>query len=341
MKPVPVAVVGLGFMGSRWARTLAEHPLADVRTVSDVRDDVGREAADRLGARFVPDALEAAADPEVEAVVVCTPEHLHLEPALTAIDAGKAVAVEKPLAHTVEDGEQIRDRAEERGVPVLAGHILRFEARYAAARQAIEAGDLGAVQAVRHERIGLVGDQDVLRGRTTIPLYYGVHELDLARWFAGEVQRIYAERSEGVLRAHGYEVEDLYSAVLRFASGAHGTATLGWSLPRSMPGYGMAGVVIIGEHGVVRIAQNDVGLLIVDQNGPRHADAYYAPEVHGRVRGALAVEVDHFVDCARGAADPLCTAHDGTEAVRLALAMEASAQRGAPVELARPAGNEP
>ena len=94
-------------------------------------------------------------------------------------------------------------------MPVLAGHILRFEARYAAARQAIEAGDLGGAGAC-HERIGLVGDQDILRGRTTIPLYYGVHELDLARWFAGEVQRIYAERSEGVLRAHGYEVEDLY-----------------------------------------------------------------------------------------------------------------------------------
>jgi predicted dehydrogenase len=330
---VPVAVVGLGFMGSRWARALAEHPLADVRAVSDVREELGRETAERLGARFVRDGLDAADDPEVEAVVVCTPEHLHVEPALAAIAAGKAVLVEKPLAHTVEDAVRIRDRAAERGVPVLAGHILRFEARYAAARRAIEADELGTVQAVRHERIGLVRDQDVLGGRTTIPLYYGVHELDLARWYAGEVERITAERSEGVLRAHGYPIEDLYSAVLRFATGAHGTAMLGWSLPGTTPGYGLAGVTIIGERGVLRISQGDAGVVVVDEDGARYPDAFYAPDVHGRLRGALAVEADHFVDCARGVAEPLCTAHDGAEAVRLALAMEASAERGEPVSV--------
>jgi predicted dehydrogenase len=341
VKPVPVTVVGLGFMGSRWARVLAEHPLAEVRVVSDVREDLGRRTAEELGARFCGDGPETAADPEVEAVVVCTPEHLHVESALAAIAAGKAVMVEKPLAHTVADAELIRDRAAERGVPVLAGHILRFETRYAAAWRAIQAGELGAIQAVRHERIGVVGDQDVLQGRTTIPLYYGVHELDLARWYAGGVVRIHAERSEGVLRARGYDVDDLYSAVLRFASGAHGTAMLGWSLPRSMPGYGLAGVTIIGELGVVRIVQGDTGLLVADETGPRSADIFYAPEVHGRLRGALGVEADHFVDCARGAADPLCTAHDGTEAVRLALAMEASARRGAPVEFPRAQEREP
>jgi predicted dehydrogenase len=333
VKPVPVAVVGLGFMGSRWVRALAEHPLVELRVVSDIREPLGRRTAERHGARFIRDAAEAARRLDVEAVVVCTPEHDHVEPALAAIDAGKAVLVEKPLAHTVEDAERIRDRAERQGVPVLAGHILRFEARYAAARRAIEAGELGAVQAVRLERIGVVADQDVLRGRTTIPLYYGVHELDLARWYAGDIDRIYAERSEGVLRREGYEIEDLYSAVLRFKSGAHGTATLGWSLPRSTPGYGMAELTIIGEHGVVRVNQGDAGLLLVDEQGARQPDTYFAHELHGRLRGALAVEADHFVDCARGVVEPLCTAHDGTEAVRSALAMEESARSGARVEL--------
>jgi len=328
VRPVPVAVIGLGFMGSRWARALAEHPGAELRVVSDVREDVGRPVADRLGARFCPDPLEAAAEPGLEGVAVCTPEHLHVEPALAAVEAGRAVMVEKPLAHTVEEAGRIRDRALERGVPVLAGHILRFEPRYAAARRAIEAGEIGAVQAVRHERIGLVSDQDVLRGRTSIALYYGVHELDLARWYAGEVERVYAERSEGVLRALGYEVEDLYSACLRFASGAHGTAMIGWSLPKATPGYGIGGVTVIGERGVLRIWQGEVGMLAVADSGLRDLDVYYAPEVHGRLRGALAIEADHFVDCARGVAEPLCTANDGAQAVRLSLAMEESARSG-------------
>jgi predicted dehydrogenase len=330
-----VAVIGLGFMGSRWARALAEHAGAEVRIVSDVREDVGRKAADDLSARFVADPLEAAADPEVDAVVVCTPEHLHLEPALAAIEAGKVAMVEKPLAHTVQDCELIRDRARALGVPVLAGHILRFEPRYVSAKKAIDDGAIGEVQALRHERIGLVSDQQVLRGRTTIALYYGVHEFDLARWYAGDVQRIYAERSEGVVRSHGYEVDDLYSAVLRFADGAHGTAMLGWSLPARTPGYGIGGVTVIGARGVVRISQGDVGMLVVDEEGQRDLDTYFAPDVHGRLRGALAVEVDHFVDCARGGVEPACTAADGTEAVRVSLAMEASARQGVPIEVAR------
>jgi predicted dehydrogenase len=331
--PVRVAVIGLGAMGSRWARTLAEHAGARVSVVSDIREDVGRTAADQLSACFVADPLDAAVHRDVNAVVVCTPEHLHLEPTLTAIDAGKAVMVEKPLAHTVEDSEAIRDRATKCGVPVLVGHILRFEPRYAAAHDAVAAGAIGAVQAVRHERIGLVTDQDVLRGRTTIALYYGVHEFDLARWYAGEVERIYAERSDGVLRAHGYELEDIYSAVLRFRNGAHGTAMLGWSLPARTPGYGIGGVTVIGERGVIRISQGDVGLLVIDQDGPRDVDAYYAPAVHGRHYGALAIEVDHFVECARGAVEPVCTAVDAVEAVRISFAMEASAEQRRPIDV--------
>jgi predicted dehydrogenase len=331
---VRVAVVGLGAMGSRWARGLAEHPGARVSVVSDIREEVGRAAADQLSARFVADPLDAAAHRDVDAVAVCTPEHLHVGPALAAIDAGKVVMVEKPLAHSVEDAEAIRDHAAGRGVPVLVGHILRFDPRYAAAHDAVAADTIGAVQAVRHERIGLVSDQDVLRGRTTIALYYGVHEFDLARWYAGEVERIYAERSDGVLRGQGYEIDDLYSAVLRFRSGAHGTAMLGWSLPQRTPGYGMGGVTLIGERGVISVRQGDAGILVVDDDGQRDVDAYYAPTVQGRLRGALAIEVDHFVDCARGTATPSCTVADGLEAVRISLAMEASAAEGAPVELA-------
>jgi predicted dehydrogenase len=331
--PVRVAVIGLGAMGSRWAQALAEHAGSRVSVVNDIRENAGRTAANGLSARFVGDPLEAAAHPDVDAVAVCTPEDLHLEPALAAIDAGKAVMVEKPLAHTVEGSEAIRDRAAARGVPLLAGHILRFEPRYAAAHDAVAAGTIGAVQAVRHERIGLVTDQDILRGRTTVALYYGVHEFDIARWYAGEIERVHAERSEGVLRAYGYEIEDLYSAVLRFRSGAHGTAMLGWSLPPRTPGYGIGGVTVIGERGVIRISQGDVGLLVVDRDGQRDVDSYYAPTVHGRLRGALAIEADHFVDCVRGGAEPACTAADGVEAVRISLAMEASAEQGSAVDV--------
>lgn len=330
---VAVGVVGLGFMGSKWARSLAQHAGARLAVVSDLREDLGRRLAAEWGATYVGDPLEAVSHPELDGVVIATPEHAHVELALAGLEAGKSLAVEKPLANTVEEARRIRDRAEELGIPVLAGHILRFEPRYFAIRRAIESGEIGTVQAIRSERIGLVSDQDILKGRTSIALYYGVHEFDIARWYAGDVDRIYAERSSGVLQARGFEVEDLYSATLRFAGGGHGTAMVGWSLPPATPGWGIAGFTVIGEEAVLRVTQGEVGYLKVTREGPVSEDVHYAPEVDGRLRGPLGIEVDHFVRCVEGAASPLCTAADGVEAVRVSLAMVRSAESGEPVSI--------
>jgi predicted dehydrogenase len=325
---VRIAVIGLGFMGTRWSRAIAEHAGAELSVVADIRGDIAAEIGERYGARPITDALEAAGHADVDGVVVCTPEHLHVEPALTAIEAGRPVAVEKPLAHTVADAVRLRDAAAAASVPVLTGHILRFEPRYAAVRRAIEAGEIGAVRAVRSERIGLVSDQATLRGRTSVALYYGVHELDLARWYAGDVTTVRAVRSSGVVAAHGYDVDDLYSVVLSFDGGAHGTAMIGWCLPSGTPGYGMAGFTVIGEDGVVAVSQGTTGFTKVLADGPADDDVHYSPDVHGRLYGAMAIEVDHFVRCVRGEEEPVCSADDGAEAVRLALAMEHAAASG-------------
>jgi len=328
-----IAVIGLGFMGAKWSRLIAENGLIDLAVVSDLRTDVGEQLASAYEAEFCPDPMEAAGHPDVDGVVVCTPEHLHVEIAMTAIESGKALAVEKPIAHTLEAAERMTDRAEEAGVPLLAGHVLRFEPRYAAIRNAIDAGEIGEVQAVRSERIGLVADQEILRGRTSIALYYGVHEFDIARWYAGDVATVAAARSSGVVRSQGYDVEDLYSAVLTFRSGAHGTAMIGWSLPPKTPGYGLAGFTVIGDSGVLQVRQGTTGFMKVLGDGPSDADIYYSPEVHGSLYGALGIEVDHFARVVRGEADPVCTGSDGTEALRLSLAMEEAARTGEAVKL--------
>lgn len=328
-----IAVIGLGFMGGRWSRVLAENGGADLRVVSDIREDLGRDLAGTYDADFVPDPLDAATRDDIDGVVVCTPEHLHVEAALAAIGAGKPVAIEKPIAHTVADAEQIRDTAAGAGVPVLAGHVLRFEPRYAAIRQAVQAGEIGAVQAIRSERIGLVADQEILQGRTSIALYYGVHEFDIARWYAGNVATVWATRSSGVVASHGYDVEDLYSVGLSFASGAHGTSMVGWSLPPRTPGYGVAGFTVIGESGMLQVSQGTTGFLKVLSDGPADDDVHYSPDVHGTMYGALGIEVDHFIRVVAGQVDPVCTAEDGSEALRVALAMQQSADTGEAVAL--------
>jgi predicted dehydrogenase len=317
-----VAVVGAGFMGERWARALHEHPAARVAVIGDVDAARGRALAERVGASHVAGASDAASAAGVDAVVVCTPEHLHVEPATAAIAAGRPVAVEKPLAHTTAAADELVAAADHAGVPVLAAHVLRFEPRYAAVKCAIDAGTIGPVLAVRHERIGIAADRARLADRTTVALYYGVHELDLARWYAGELVRVQGEGGS-----------DLLSGALRFASDAHGTVQVGWCLPDRTPGFGLAGVTVVGEHGVLRVGQGENGLLLVGDSGPVDVDVGWAPEVHGRLGGALARQVDHFVALARDGEQPVCTAADGAAAVRASLALAASAVTGAPIDL--------
>ena len=93
---------------------------------------------------------------------------------------------------------------------------------------------------------------------------------------------------------------------------------------------------MLGERGVLRVDQGEVGLVMVGEEGLIVEDTYFSPIVHGRYGGALANEVDHFIRCVRGEADPICTADDGVEAVRASLAMEEAAEKGEPVSLERP-----
>ncbi len=313
--PIAVAVIGAGFMGQLWTRALAEHMGAEIAVIGDVDAGRGEALAARYGARFVPGAAEAATAPGVDAVVVCTPEHLHLEPTAAALGAKRPTCVEKPTGHSVEVADEITRLAAKAGVPFLAGHVLRMEPRYAAMKAAIDQGRIGKVLSVRSERIGLQADRSRLGARTTVALYYAVHEFDIARWFAGDIEVI-----------HGEGNSDLLSGALRFKSGASGTIQVGWCLPDRTPGYGMAGVTVVGENGVLKLTQGDNGLTMVESDGLADADVIYAPDVHGKLGGMIAREADHFVDVAMGKAAPICTAADGAAAVRAALALEAAAR---------------
>jgi predicted dehydrogenase len=319
---ISIAVIGVGFMGTFWARAIHEHWGARVAVIGDTDLGRGRSLAEMYNARYVADAVEAATAPGVDAVVVCTPEHLHLDATAAALAAKRPVAVEKPIAHTPEVADEMVHLAKAAGVPFFAAHILRFETRYGAMKQAIARGTIGNVLSVRNARVGTAGDRARLSARTTVALYYGVHELDIARWFAGDLVHI-----------HGEGNSDLLCGAFRFASGAHGTVQVGWCLPDRVPGYGMAGVSVIGDRGVMRVTQGDDGIMIGGEDGLIYTDIAYVPEVHGRLGGMLAREVDHFIAVVAGREAPICTAEDGAAAVKAAIALERSAKENRLVAL--------
>ncbi|MGH2560912.1 MAG: Gfo/Idh/MocA family protein [Thermomicrobiales bacterium] len=332
---VGLGVVGLGFMGHRYARFISRIDGARLAGVCDLDGALARQVADECGGRVYADAAALASSADVAGVVVCTPEDRHVEPALAALEAGKPLLVEKPVAHSLDAARSIADAAVQHGVPVLVGHLLRFEGRWVAAHQRLQAGAIGDVVSIATRRVGNILDQEVLRGRTTIPLYYGVHDLDVMRWFAGsEAVRIYAARRSGAVRAAGYDVDDLYCAVLSFENGVLGSAELGWHVPASAVAARTSGVTIVGTRGVIRIEQGETGVECWTDGGvERGLETTFWPEAYHVPGGALGLEIRHFVDCVRGRSAPAISLGDAVEALRLSLAMAASAAHGAPIDL--------
>jgi predicted dehydrogenase len=336
---IRAGIAGLGFMGRRYAETLGQMQGVEVAAVSDTRPDVLAEVASEAGARAFADASEMVRSDSIDAVFLCTPEDAHAEIAVAALEAGKHLLIEKPVTHDLASADAVRNAGRSSGSTLMIGHILRFEARWATAHSIIDDGRIGTVTSIHTRRVGNIRDQEVLKGRTSIPLYYGVHDLDVVRWFAGgEATTMQAARRSGVLRGAGYDIDDLYCAILTFDNGVLATAELGWHVPAAALSAPSSGITVVGTEGWLRIEQGQTGLVAHTNDeggaGGLAVDVSFWPDVHGRTNGALRHELEHFLDCCRSGTPPLVTVDDGREALRLSLAMEDAATAGQRIDLA-------
>src|SRR5690606_22749053 len=141
-----IAVVGAGRIGSLRARFSAEHPAVDFVAVSDLDESNARRLAEKVGAQFYSgDNREIIARPDVTAVFVSHSEGEHLEPVLQAIELGKTVLVEKPIALSVADADRIIDAARKAQVEVRVAYSRRFYHRYLIAKEQILHGRIGKI----------------------------------------------------------------------------------------------------------------------------------------------------------------------------------------------------
>lgn len=335
---IRAGIVGLGFMGQRYVEFLQALEGVEVTAICDIRKEIAEDLAQSTGAQILSKAEDLASSRDVDAVFVCTPEDSHVAVSLAAIGAGKAVMIEKPVAHSLKAARLIAEAAKSNNSVVMVGHLLRFEPRWAAAKKAIEAGEIGQVVSISTRRVGNVLDQEILGGRTTIPLYYGVHDLDILRWFANaEANTIYASRRSGVLQQSGYDIHDLYCAILEFDNNVLATAELGWHVPAAALTAPTAGLTVVGTEGWLKVEQADTGLQYWSESGQRSVhpviDVTFWPDIYGVPGGALANELRHFLECVRTGSQPVITIEDAFEALRLSLAMEASADRNEVIRL--------
>ena len=242
-KKLAVAVIGLGF-GAKHARVLSELENVQLVAVCDTDEQRLAAVADGRSIGAFNDYSTMLHEVALDAVIVAVPARLHEPVARAAIDAGCAVLVEKPLAPSLREGHCLALAAAAAGVPLMAGHIERFNPAVQELARRVQAGEIGRVLHVSARRMAPIvpRTQDV-----GIVHDSALHDIDVMRYVLGrEVERVHAEAQTGVLMPF----EDSIAAVLRFGSadgsaGAIGSLEVNWLSPRRQ-----RELVVLGEQGL-------------------------------------------------------------------------------------------
>ncbi|MEM7126170.1 MAG: Gfo/Idh/MocA family oxidoreductase [Chloroflexota bacterium] len=322
--PVEMAVIGPGRMGSIYARAIDE--LATTRLVAIG----GRSEASTTGlakAMGVPsyagsryhEMLEA--HPHIEAVIVATSEWAHLEPVLACLDAGKHVALEKPMATSLGDARQMAQRADDANVKFMICHSIRFDPRYALMQQRVARGKLGEVLNLHGRRHP--GPNAVKRVFGKFPLAYWliVHDIDMMLWTTGSPVRSVRAYS----RANGQSLQDFIIATLAFENGAVGLIECSWGSPPQAGRPQNETFVVRGTEGVIELFGNEHGLICYGTDSSlTYPDTVHSPIVQGQLEGSFRSVTRHFAGAVREEWPLLITGRDGLAVIEVAAAIDQS-----------------
>ncbi len=198
MSALGVGVIGAGLIGSRRAATAAEGPGSRLIAVSDIDPDRSARVAALYGGRPVSDWRDLISDPDVGAVVVSTFNSSLCPITIAALEAGKHVLCEKPLGRNSQEAEAMVAAASQSGRTLKVGFNLRFHPALRQARRLCAEGAIGDLYFVRgiYGHGGRSGYDREWRGNAELAgggelLDQGVHLVDLARWFVGDLKYVH------------------------------------------------------------------------------------------------------------------------------------------------------
>ncbi len=329
-----IGVVGMGFMGRAFAQICTQLPGTQLVGVSDIDEQTGEAAANQFSVPFYNNFADLIARPELQAIIVATSEDAHVDPSVCALEHGKSVMVEKPIADTVANGRKIAAANAGGKATLMVGHVLRYATHYCLMKQAVDSGSIGQVQCVYTRRLNGRGAQNRLHGRSPLPVFLGVHDYDVAHWFANsKPTRVYAESQWTVLKGLGYNVEDTNWAMINFENGVLAVCETGWILPGGHPSGFDGGVAVQGTTGRLDMQLNDQGIKLSTDAGTVFPDTTFMPRAYGELRSSFVYEIEHFANCILTGREPLTNAADAILAMEIAEAVMESARTHQPVVL--------
>ena len=360
MKPVRTALIGCGKVGALHAAALASLPESTLVAVCDSSVERAAQFATRFGGKRFHDVSLMLRDSGAEAVFICTPHPLHVEPAVLAANAGVHALVEKPMASNLRDCDAMIAASQKAGVLLSVMSQRRFYEPVLRMKAALDAGKIGrpvlGVFLMFSWRDQAYYQSDPWRGRWDtegggVLVNQSPHQLDLLRWFMGDISEVTGFWAN---LNHPYiEVEDTAVASLKFRNGGLGSIVTSLS---QKPGL-FTKVHLHGSNGASSGVETDRGATFIAglskiSEPPLNdlwtipGEEHLLPEFQAADRSRFtsidpvahyhAVQIRDFLNAIRTGRRPLVTAEDGRAVVKLFSAIYESNSKRAAVKLDSP-----
>ena len=327
MATLKYGIIGLGFFGEIHAEILSQMAGVELTAVCTRREQRLTEVAQKFGVpRTYTNYRDLLNDADIDAVSIVTHVNSHRDIAVDALNAGKHVFLEKPMAGSVIDCDAIISAAATSAGKFMVGHICRFDPRISLAKKAVDDGRIGKIVSMHATRNLPAQIGAEVLDKISPLMGDGIHDTDLMLWFTkGTVRTVYAR----TVRVRQFANPDIGWAMYSFADGAVGVTETIWCLPEKTPFTIDARMEIIGTDGAVYIDCGNAGLTIHDSDGISKPDTVYWPVVAGRRSGALRSELRYFIDCVNtGSSLDIITPEESRQAVEVICAAERSAATG-------------
>lgn len=273
-RPIGVAVVGSGRIGTLRAKLAAQHPAVGFLAISDQDPQRARKLAEETGADVHSGSNdEIIARPEVTAVIVSTSEGEHSAPVRRALELGKAVLVEKPLALTLQDADEMLDTVRRTNGKLRIAYSRRYKECFLRAKEQMVHGRLGTVVGglARVYNSRAVALNILARDPHATPVldvltYY----VDLICWFleGNAPVEVVARGRRGIFTGAGFDADDVTWATLTFADGAVFSLGVSYVLPPDWPAMGQSDrVELLGREGTMIIDDDHRDHLLYTEKG--------------------------------------------------------------------------
>ena len=312
MRTVNVGVIGVGAMGENHVRVYHKIEEANLVAVSDVSERALKKIEKKYGAKGYTEYSELLENPEIEVVSVCVPTTFHHNVVMEAIKNGKHVLVEKPIAFTLEEAEEMIAAAKEAGVILATGHVERFNPAVQKAKELVEDGVIGDIVSAFAKRVGPLPPRIKDVG---VSIDLAIHDLDIMNYlFEEEVTQVYGTMNSIL---DDCDFEDHAEIMVSFDNESTGIIEVNWLTP-----YKRRELELTGTAGIISVDYMKQSIEVYGK---------FAKDIQIKHEEPLKGELISFLNSVVNGTEPEITGEDGLKALKMVIAANKSSKEHKPI----------